>query len=305
MFQDFAGRPRAGGPRTGSIRRRETTRIVPLPRLPEVTAFPLKAGGGNVQRLIVAVGHEQVPRCPALVKCRLRFRLGKAGIPHRRLVQIQTGAQGVRRLDANHYRASDARHTGHRRLADAGAHQRGMRLLVGTRAQLRKAHLPEIAPVVQILPRPRRHQQRLRLIQPGDAVRHRDAETQIFVMVIGGTAPGAHNQAPVAQIVQQRRLHRQPHRMMKSQFHHRKADFDAAGAGGHGGPQHQRVGVRRRAVKMMLGEPHRMHPDLLGQQDLLQGAVNNGGILFGVVADRKDERTEPHFGLAARCCGMA
>ena len=95
-------------------------------------------------------------------------------------------------------------------------------------------------------------------------------------MVVGGPATRADDEPAVAQVVQQRRLHCQANRMMESQFHNGESDLEMGGPGGHGGAQHQRVRMGGGAVEMVLGQPDRVHADLFCQNDLVQGAVDDG-----------------------------
>ena len=150
------------------------------------------------------------------------------------------------------------------------------------------------AVVFQVFAGPGRHHQLFRLVQAGDAVLHGDAEADVLVVVIGRAASGAYDEPPVAEIVQQGGLNGQADGMMEGQLDHREAYLDALGAGGDGGPQHQRVGVGRRAVEVVLGEPDGVHTELFGQQNLVEGAVNDRRVLFRVVADRKDEGAKTH-----------
>ena len=248
MLQNLAGRGRAVW-----IRRRKSAGVVQLPGPAKVDAFPFKSGRGDFQRFVVAVRDKQVARGPAAIQRRFRLRRAEAGGQHCLPVAVQTLLQCGQGLHANHYRTPDARHIDDRGGADAGPDQRRVRLLVRTGPQLGKLYFPKLALMAQILLRPGFDQQFLRFVQAGDAVGHSDAKAQIFVVVVGGTASGADNQASVAQIVQQGGLHRQAHGVMKGQFGHREPDFDAGGAGRHRSAQHQRIGVRRRPVKMMLG----------------------------------------------------
>ena len=58
---------------------------------------------------------------------------------------------------------------------------------------------------------------------------------------------------------------------MQRHLHHRKADAYPVRAHGDGGSKHHRISVRHGTVEMMFGQPHRIHPDDLGQFDLTQG----------------------------------
>jgi hypothetical protein len=103
-------------------------------------------------------------------------------------------------------------------------------------------------------------------------------------------------------VVNQRRLHRQTHRVMQRELHYRKADADPVRAHGDGGRKHHWIRVRHGPVEMMLGQPHRIHPDGLGQFDLMQGLVNHLMVLRGITAERKHEGAEAHGVLLSAGC---
>ena len=120
-------------------------------------------------------------------------------------------------------------------------------------------------------------------------------------MVVGGTAAGAHDEPTVAEVVQQRRLDGETDGMVESQLDDGEPDFQVPGSGGDGGAQHQRVGMGSRAVEMVLGEPYGVHSDCFGEQDLVERTVDDGRVVFRVMTDGEDKRTEAHFSLA--CVG--
>ena len=127
---------------------------------------------------------------------------------------------------------------------------------------------------------------------------HGDAEADVLVMVVGGAAAGADDEASVAEVVQQGSLHGQAHRVVEGQLDHGESYLDVLGAGGDGCAVDQGVGVGRRAIEVVLGEPDGVHTDFLGQQDFLEGAVDYGGVAVCLVADGEDEGTEAHNCLA-------
>ena len=256
--------------------------------------LPLETGLGYLQGLAVTVGHKQVAGRPALIQRRLGLRLGEPRVQHGFAVPLQARLQCFEGLNANHDGPTDFSHADSRGFADAGANQRRMGLLIRTRPQQRKFYVPRCAPVRKVLGCPRLHQQLLGLIQPRDAFLHREAKTHILIVVVRGAAPQPDNQPPVAKVVQQRGLHRQPHGMVEGQFNHGKTNFQMRGARGHGGPQYQRISVGGGAVEVVLGEPYRMHTNLFGEHNLVQRAVNHRRVVFRMVANREYERTEPH-----------
>jgi hypothetical protein len=65
-------------------------------------------------------------------------------------------------------------------------------------------------------------------------------------------------------------------------------------AHGDGGRKHHRIRVRHGPVEMMFGQPHRIHPDGLGQFDLAQGLFNDLMVLRGITTERKHEGAEAH-----------
>ena len=89
---------------------------------------------------------------------------------------------------------------------------------------------------------------------------------------------------------------------MQRHLHHRKADAYPVRAHGDGGRKHHRIRVRHGPVEMMFGQPHRIHPDGLGQFDLTQGLFNDLMVLRGITAERKHEGAEAHGVLLISGC---
>src|SRR4029450_6430698 len=89
---------------------------------------------------------------------------------------------------------------------------------------------------------------------------------------------------------------------MQRHLHHRKADAYPMRAHGYGGSKHHRISVRHGTVEMMFGQPHRIHPDGLGQFDLAQGLFNDLMVLRWITAERKHEGAEAHGVLLSAGC---
>jgi hypothetical protein len=83
-----------------------------------------------------------------------------------------------------------------------------------------------------------------------------------------------------AQIVEQRQLDGEPHRVMEGQLHDGEADPDSLGAHRDRGGEQQRVVVDALAGEIMLGQPDIAEPKPFGKAHLLDLLVDASGILF-------------------------
>ncbi len=128
-----------------------------------------------------------------------------------------------------------------------------------------------------------------------------DVERRVFAPVV--PPPGGEIDPPARQQIEGRPLLGDPDRLMQRQHRHRRRQADLLGPRRDMG-QHE-IGARQDAqrAEMMLADPRRMQPDLLGVQRLVE---NVGDQLVGaapvvdivVVAQR--EIAELHFKVASR-----
>ena len=103
----------------------------------------------------------------------------------------------------------------------------------------------------------------------------------------------------MAEVVQQGGLNGEPDRVVKGQLDNGEADLQVLSARGDCGAQYQRVGVGCGAVEVVLGQPHGVHAYLLGERYFVQGAVDDGRVFLGFVANGEDEGTKAHNCLIA------
>ena len=84
----------------------------------------------------------------------------------------------------------------------------------------------------------------------------------------------------MAQLIDGRRLLRQPQRMAERQNLNSDADLDMAGAGGNrAGDAERRRQYRPPRLEMEFGQPHHIEPQPLGRVDLLHRLVE--GLALG------------------------
>ena len=74
------------------------------------------------------------------------------------------------------------------------------------------------AAVRQVLAGPGLDQQLFRFIKPGDALLHGEAEAQVFIVVVGRSAPGSDDEPAVAEVVEKGGLHGEAHRVVEREF---------------------------------------------------------------------------------------
>ena len=95
-------------------------------------------------------------------------------------------------------------------------------------------------------------------------------------------------------MVDQGRLHRQPHRVVQGQLHHREANLDPVRTGSHRPGKHQRVGIGYRSIEMMFRQPDRVQADFLRPDRILQSTEYKLVVLLPRWADGKYHTAEPH-----------
>ena len=81
---------------------------------------------------------------------------------------------------------------------------------------------------------------------------------------------------------------------MHRKLNNGKADFYALGARRHRRSKHERVGIRNRAVEVVLRKPDCIQADALCQLNFFKSAVYNRAVLIRMVAYRKYKRTDSH-----------
>jgi len=101
-----------------------------------------------------------------------------------------------------------------------------------------------------------------------------------FVLVVNRALAHSDIDPAPAQIVEQRKLDGEPHRVVEGQLHDGKADTDALGALAEGGGEYQRVVVDALAGEIMLGQPDIAEPQPFGKAHLLDLLVDAIGVLF-------------------------
>src|SRR5882724_1757148 len=121
-----------------------------------------------------------------------------------------------------------------------------------------------------------------------------DAETLIVVDVVGGTAAEPDEKATLGHVVEDRQLLSQSDRMMQCRLHDRKADLGMPGRGRQRAGEGDRVDIGADPVEMMLGEPGHVDAELVAEQRLAQGFVDDDAVALGIAAVGKQEITEVH-----------
>jgi hypothetical protein len=101
-----------------------------------------------------------------------------------------------------------------------------------------------------------------------------------LVLVVDRPLADADIDPALAQIVEQRQLDGEPHRMVERQLHDRESDPDPFGAHRDSRGEQQRVVVDAFAGEIMLGQPDVAKPKLLGEAHLLDLLVDPNSILF-------------------------
>ena len=145
-----------------------------------------------------------------------------------------------------------------------------MRLLERPRPELRQRELIVLAVI---------REGRLRPCAREDLERFRCALARVvaaqavadeLVFVVDRAAADADVEAPAREIVEQRELHGEPHRMPQRELDHREADPDPPRAHGDRGGERDRIAVDRLAGEVVLREPHAVEPELIREARLLE-----------------------------------
>src|SRR6266851_8847360 len=115
-----------------------------------------------------------------------------------------------------------------------------------------------------------------------------------FVLVVDRALADADIDAALAEIVQQRQLHGESHRMVEGHLHHGEADADLLGLHGKRRGKHQRVVVDALAGEIVLGEPDvgKAHP--FGGAGLVDDLVDAPTVLGGRGRHGEGKPTEFH-----------
>ena len=101
-----------------------------------------------------------------------------------------------------------------------------------------------------------------------------------FVLVVNRALAHSDIDPAPAQIVEQRKLDGEPHRVVERQLHDGKADPDPLGAHRDGRGEQQRVVVDALAGEIMLRQPDVAEPEPFGKEHLLDLLVDALGVLF-------------------------
>ena len=101
-----------------------------------------------------------------------------------------------------------------------------------------------------------------------------------FVLVVNRTLAHADIDPAPDQIVEQRKLDGEPHRVVEGQLHDGEADPDPLGAHRDSRGEQQRVVVDALAGEIMLGQPDIAEPEPFGKAHLLDLLVDAIGVLF-------------------------
>ena len=119
-----------------------------------------------------------------------------------------------------------------------------------------------------------------------------DAQVAILDRRVAGAEAGDHPSA--REMVHRGDLVRQPERVMEGRHVHRVADGDPFGAGGDGGRDHR--GRRRQTVgrTVMLGQPHAVEPQVLGQYGVVQRAGKYLGLRHARRLRQDEKQPEAH-----------
>jgi hypothetical protein len=109
-------------------------------------------------------------------------------------------------------------------------------------------------------------------LEDGLVVVKRDAERRVFAPVIA--AAGGEIDPPARQQIERRPLFRNADRVVERQHRHRRRQPDPLGTGGYLRQNQIRAGQDAQRRKMMLADPRRMQPDLLGVNRLVEDIGN-------------------------------
>ena len=147
---------------------------------------------------------------------------------------------------------------------------RRVRPLHGDRAQLRQACREVFALVIERRRRPGlgHHVEGLGHALAGVVAAKPVADE--LVLVEDRAATHADVEAPAGEVVEQRQLGCEPHRLPQRHLDHGKADADALGAHGERGGERNGVRVDALAREVVLGEPDPVKARRLGKRGLLE-----------------------------------
>lgn len=101
-----------------------------------------------------------------------------------------------------------------------------------------------------------------------------------FVLVVDRALAHSDIDPASAQIVEQRQLDGEPHRVVEGQLHDGEADPDPLGAHRDSRGEQQRVVVDALAGEIMLGQPDIAEPEPFGKAHLLDLLVDAIGVCF-------------------------
>ena len=211
----------------------------------------------------------------------LADRLGMAAGNQAVLVEPQARPDRLERNARGQDRRAEAPALRERGRRHHAAPDRRVRPLVDPRPQRGQAHLEELALVRERRLGPRARQDLERLGAALAAVVAAEAVAHELVLVVQAAAAHADVEPAVAQVVEQRQLHREPDRMAERQLDDGKADAHPARARGERARERDRVAVDRLAGEVVLGEPDRVEADRLGQPGLLELLADGRVVLLG------------------------
>ena len=115
-----------------------------------------------------------------------------------------------------------------------------------------------------------------------------------FVFVVDRILADPDIDPALAQIVEQRQLDGEPHRVVKRQLHDREADLDPLGPHRDRRGEQQRIVVDALAGEIVLGQPDVAEPELFGQAHLLDLLVDARGVLLWRRRQGQGEPPEAH-----------